>query len=141
MSIVRRDYGGVDVSALEVGDEVVVLERGGLQRARISEPTTVTRVGKRDIVLANGRRFSATEPLREDAEWVRAVEQVREAFVRVPYQRVAQVLAEPLRGAFEEHLAEHRCGDEGSPYRGFINCSEAKRLWDLLPDGDRVVYA
>ena len=56
------------------------------------------------------------------------------------WRTVAVMLAEPLRKAFDAHLDEHRCGD---PYVGigFAHCREAMELWDLLPDGDRIVIA
>jgi len=61
------------------------------------------------------------------------------------YEIVARLLAEPLRKALDEHLDEHNCGtgDTSSPdyVGGFIHCPEAKRLWDMLPAGDRIVLA
>lgn len=64
---------------------------------------------------------------------------------KVGYTIVAQTLAAPLRQALERHLDEHGCG-EGNPehpnYRGgFLYCEEAKRIWDLLPPGDTILYA
>lgn len=44
-------------------------------------------------------------------------------------------LAEPLRRAFWNHVNEHGCPG------GIVHCDEAMALWDLLPDGDRIVYA
>ena len=52
---------------------------------------------------------------------------------------VAMTLAEPLRKALDDHLEEHREAHERMG--GFIHCPEAKRLWGLLPDGDRIVLA
>jgi hypothetical protein len=61
------------------------------------------------------------------------------------YEMVARLLAEPLRKALDGHLDEHNCGtgDTSSPdyVGGFTHCPEAKRLWDLLPDGDRILLA
>jgi hypothetical protein len=51
------------------------------------------------------------------------------------FEVVAALLAEPLRQAFKRHLDEHGCAE----IRGFAYCPEAMRLFDLLPDGDRVV--
>ncbi|GAA2644488.1 hypothetical protein GCM10010399_92990 [Dactylosporangium fulvum] len=52
-------------------------------------------------------------------------------------------LAEPLHKAFRDHLDEHRCGtgDYRSPHYvgGFAHCPAAMELWELLPDGDRIV--
>ena len=56
---------------------------------------------------------------------------------------VAMTLAEPLRKALDAHLDEHGCGtgDSADPryVGGFWYCPEAKRLWDMLPAGDRIV--
>jgi len=61
------------------------------------------------------------------------------------YTVVAVTLAEPLRRALDRHLDEHGCGtgDHTDPryVGGFLNCPAAKELWDLLPDGDRIVLA
>lgn len=58
---------------------------------------------------------------------------------------VAVTLAEPLRRALDAHLDEHGCGtgDVHDPAycSGFIHCPGAKLLWDLLPDGDKIMWA
>jgi hypothetical protein len=64
---------------------------------------------------------------------------------RVCYTVVAATLAEPLRRALDAHLDEHGCGtgDTADPnyVSGFLNCPDAKKLWDMLPAGDRIVIA
>lgn len=57
------------------------------------------------------------------------------------FELVAALLAEPLRRAFHEHLAEHGCADPDRGGHGFGHCPEAMRRWELLPDGDRVLLA
>lgn len=49
---------------------------------------------------------------------------------------VAFLLMQPIRKALNDHFDGHDCGETG-----FFYCPEAKRLWDLLPDGDRIVLA
>lgn len=56
----------------------------------------------------------------------------------VAYTVIAATLAEPLRRALDRHLAGHGCGSRPP---GFGYCPEATRLWDLLPDGDRILIA
>jgi hypothetical protein len=51
------------------------------------------------------------------------------------FEVVAKTLAEPLRQMFKRHLDEHGCAET----YGFAYCPEAMRLFNLLPDGDRVV--
>lgn len=41
------------------------------------------------------------------------------------------------RRRFSKHLDEHGCGKPGAG--GFSHCEEAMRLWDVLPDKDRIV--
>ena len=57
------------------------------------------------------------------------------------YTVVAQLLAEPLRRAFVEHLDQHGCATQGHPnfVGGFSYCEEAMRLFSLLPPGDTVI--
>lgn len=66
-------------------------------------------------------------------------------FTPVGREAAAQVMAEPLRRALDRHLDEHRCGEgdfESPDYiGGFLNCPEAAELWELLPDGDRIMLA
>jgi hypothetical protein len=68
-----------------------------------------------------------------------------QTLAHVGYSIVAMTLAEPLRKALDVHLDEHGCGtgDVADPryVGGFWYCPEAKSLWDLLPDGDRIVMA
>jgi hypothetical protein len=52
------------------------------------------------------------------------------------YEIVAQLLAAPLRRAFDEHLRDHGCAERG----GFGYCDEAMRLFGLLPAGDSVIF-
>lgn len=54
------------------------------------------------------------------------------------WEALAITLAEPLRRAFDQHLAEHGCGTEGMP---LDQCPEAVELWHLLPDGDTIAFA
>lgn len=54
------------------------------------------------------------------------------------FEYVAALLAEPLRAAFDAHLDECGCGHNGV---GIAHCDAAMVLWDLLPDGDRVIIA
>ena len=66
-----------------------------------------------------------------------------DTLAQVAFSIVAMTLAEPLRRAFHAHLDEHGCGtgDTASPryVGGFIHCSRARELWDMLPGGDRIV--
>ena len=34
----------------------------------------------------------------------------------------------------EQHLSDHDCGAGGEPFYGFINCPEAKRMYDTIPE-------
>lgn len=52
----------------------------------------------------------------------------------VGYTVVAVTLAEPLRKALRAHLDGHQCS-------GVLSCQEANALWELLPDGDRILMA
>lgn len=58
---------------------------------------------------------------------------------------VAAKLAEPLRLALDSHLDEHGCGTgnykDPRYIGGFSHCPTAEALWDLLPDGDRILLA
>lgn len=67
------------------------------------------------------------------------------AFDHGVWEAVAMLLAQPLRDALDRHLNEHGCGtgDTTDPryVGGFFHCPEAKRLWDLMPAGDRIVLA
>lgn len=66
------------------------------------------------------------------------------AWAHGAWEAVAVTLAEPLRKAFQGHLNTHLCGtgDHRSPHYvgGFIHCPTAAELWELLPEGDRVVF-
>lgn len=44
---------------------------------------------------------------------------------------LAATLAEPLRKAFRDHVDAHGCYLD--------TCAKSLRLWDLLPEGDRVL--
>jgi hypothetical protein len=50
-------------------------------------------------------------------------------FAHGVFEAVAATLAQPLRKAFEDHLAIHRCGRGNT-----ILCDEAKRLRELMPE-------
>lgn len=56
---------------------------------------------------------------------------------------LAITLAQPLRDALDRHFDEHLCGtgDHRSPHYigGFGNCPTAMQLFELLPDGDRIL--
>jgi hypothetical protein len=66
-------------------------------------------------------------------------------FAHGVYEALAMTLAQPLRKALDQHLDEHGCGtgDTDSPQYigGFFHCPEAKRLFELLPDDDRILIA
>lgn len=68
---------------------------------------------------------------------------VKHSLASVGYTVVATMLGAVLRKALNDHLDEHGCGTPGHPNytSGFWHCPEAKRLWDLLPEGDRIVLA
>ena len=72
------------------------------------------------------------------------IEDAPQTLAHVGYEIAAMTLAEPLRKALDTHLDEHGCGtgDTTDPryVGGFWYCPEAKRLWDLLPEGDRIVF-
>lgn len=54
------------------------------------------------------------------------------------HEYVVALLAERLRNAFDDHYAScPRC----TSGRGFLHCEEAMALWELMPDGDRVLIA
>lgn len=59
--------------------------------------------------------------------------------MRAEAERLAVMLAEPPRKAFDAHLDEHRCYEP--PIGGFGHCPEAMALFELLPDGDRILIA
>jgi hypothetical protein len=48
-----------------------------------------------------------------------------------------QSLAEPLRKALDDHLDQCGCAERA----GFLHCPEARRLFLLLPKGDRLLLA
>jgi hypothetical protein len=54
----------------------------------------------------------------------------------VSYTVVAQLLAEPLRRAFVQHLDDHGCAER----HGFAYCDKAMRLFDLLPHAEKVIF-
>jgi hypothetical protein len=56
-----------------------------------------------------------------------------QTLAQVGYELVAAMLAEPLRRALRQHMDEHGCM--------LFGCTEARRLWELLPDGDRILLA
>ncbi len=53
------------------------------------------------------------------------------------FETVAMLMGERLRQAFSAHLDEHGCGRHGGP--GFAYCDEAVRLFELMPEGDKVL--
>lgn len=59
-------------------------------------------------------------------------------------QAAATGMAEVINREFEAHLGEHGCGtgDRRDPryVGGFSNCPTAMAMWDLLPDGYRIVF-
>jgi hypothetical protein len=67
------------------------------------------------------------------------------SLAHVGFSVIAVTLGAVLRKALEEHLDEHGCGcgdiRHPSYIGGFLHCPEAKRLFDLLPDGDRILLA
>jgi hypothetical protein len=77
--------------------------------------------------------------------YTEVVATIGHSLASVGFTVAAVTLAEPLRKAFREHLDVHGCGtgDSGDPryVGGCAHCPEAMRLWDLLPDGDRIGYA
>lgn len=54
------------------------------------------------------------------------------------WEALAITLAEPLRKAFDRHLAEHGCATEAMP---LDRCPEGWALWELLPEGDCIAIA
>jgi hypothetical protein len=84
--------------------------------------------------------------LRRSREWWGSRTEVIDAdpdtLACVGFTVVAVTLAEPLRRALDAHLDEHGCGTgdiaDDRYVGGFFHCSEAKRLWDMLPAGDRI---
>lgn len=79
--------------------------------------------------------------LHKRREWwgyqIEVTEDEPQTLAEVGYTIVAATLAEPIRRAFVAHLDEHGCGGPDGP--GFIHCPQARELWDMLPDGDRIV--
>lgn len=79
-----------------------------------------------------------------------------ENFAHGVWTALATTLAEPLRKAFNDHCDEHGCGCPGGKFcenpeghestdghqvAGVAHCVEGSRLFSLLPDGDRIIYA
>lgn len=95
------------------------------------EPRYYDLIGPRDIFGPPGRRFPPHVMIK-DGDFAYGV-----------WHALAVTLAAPLRKALEDHLDEHGCGAGSGPtyIGGFIHCPEAKRLFELLPDGDRVLIA
>lgn len=53
----------------QVGDAVVSLASGGMGGPYRIADSTVARIGKRDLVLANGERFNAASLTRRNGTW------------------------------------------------------------------------
>lgn len=62
-------------------------------------------------------------------------------FAHGVWTAVAMTLAEPLRKAFADHLDEHGCSATSGPTAigGFGKCPEAMRLFELQPEGDKLI--
>jgi hypothetical protein len=90
-----------------------------------------------DLRLRTRRQWRGTQ--------TEVIDVAPDTLAAVAFTVVAVTLAEPLRRAFDKHLDEHGCGtgDPADPryVSGFIHCPAARELWDLLPDGDRIMLA
>jgi hypothetical protein len=59
------------------------------------------------------------------------------------FSALAMTLAAPIRKAFNDHMDTHLCGTGDSSSRhyigGFSNCPTARELFELLPEGEKVL--
>lgn len=64
----------------------------------------------------------------------RNVDQPAATLAHVGFEIVAQVLAAPIRKAYQEHLA---AADGTEQHRlGLAHCADCQHFWSLLPEGD-----
>lgn len=80
-----------DTSWVAEGAKVVIIYSGGWN-SRIVGTSTIAKVGKRDIVLANGRRFRVSDLHEQGKDWTHA-----DQIVRADDKRVTAIRAEQER--------------------------------------------
>lgn len=97
----------------------------------MAEPKAYDLIGPRNIFAPPGHRHPPSAIVK-DGDFAYGV-----------WHALAVTLAAPLRKAFVDHLDEHGCGAGSGPtyIGGFFHCPEAKRLYELLPRGDRMPVA
>ena len=81
-----------DMKWVEVGAEVAIINTGGWSYGRIVGTSTIAKIGKRDIALANGRKYRAADGSEQGRD-----KHYGDQIVPVDDRRVLQITAAKAR--------------------------------------------